>query len=104
MFAWLFNWAWSSGGTAQKAPGAEFEAVKIKLRQGKRYKATVTLGWLEASVATNEMIAGKLTNVGFKDVKVAGQDSKRAAEGTWGKPDQTVQEIDSHLSEITEIV
>jgi len=103
MFSWLFDWAWKRGGAGDAASGA-FEAAKLKLKQGKRYKAVVTLGWFEASVASNEMIAEKLSGVGFKEVKVTGSDTRRAAEGIWAKPDQTVQEIDSHLSEITEIV
>lgn len=102
MFAWLFDWAWNRGG-APDAPGGAFEAAKLKLKQGKRYKAVVTLGWFEASVASNEMIAEKLSGVGFKEVKVTGAEARRSAEGVWAKADQMVQEIDSHLSEIIEI-
>jgi hypothetical protein len=52
------------------------------VRQGKRYRATITLGWLERW-ASNEMIADKLHDAGFTDVKVEGSGGTRQAEALW---------------------
>ena len=40
------------------------------LQQGKRYRATISLGFIE-SLASNEMIAVKLQEAGFADVRAA---------------------------------
>jgi len=71
------------------------------VRQGKRYRATVTLGFFEG-IASNEFIAEKLTDAGFTDVKVTGTGGTRHAEALWPLPDRTA-ELDPHLSEVTEI-
>ena len=39
------------------------------VQQGKRYRATITLGGIERW-ASNEMIAGRLRDAGFSDVAV----------------------------------
>ena len=60
------------------------------IRQGKRYRATITLGWLERW-ASNEMIADKLHDAGFTDVKVEGSGGTRQAEALWPIPNATAE-------------
>lgn len=71
------------------------------VREGKRYKATITLGWLER-FASNEMIAGKLRDAGFSSVKVQGGGGERNAEGLWTKPDASA-EMPPQISEVVEV-
>jgi hypothetical protein len=72
------------------------------VRQGKRYRATITLGWLERW-AGNEAIAGKLRDAGFAEIKVEGSGGTRQAEARWPGPDTTA-EMPSQITEVTEIV
>jgi hypothetical protein len=60
------------------------------VRQGKRYRATITLGWLERW-AGNETIAAKLTEAGFSEVSVTGSGGTRQAEALWPGPDTTAE-------------
>jgi hypothetical protein len=101
MFSWLFNWQWARR-TSRSDSGGTLEAAKFTIRQGKKYRAVITLTGFE-TWAGNETIAEKLVEAGFKDVRVIGDGGKRSGEGRWGKPDTTA-EIDPHLSEITEVV
>ena len=55
------------------------------VRQGKRYRAKIQLGWLEA-FASNELIAGKLRAAGFSGVGVSGSGETREAEALWPMP------------------
>jgi hypothetical protein len=71
------------------------------VHQGARYRATIALSGFE-QFATNDMIADKLTQVGFKNVVVTGSGATRTAEGTWTGADTTAQ-IDPHLTNIAEI-
>jgi hypothetical protein len=52
------------------------------VQQGKRYRATITLGGIERW-ASNEMIAGKLREAGFSEVVVSGVGNTRTAEAVW---------------------
>ena len=70
------------------------------VREGKRYKATITLGWLER-FASNEMIADKLRDAGFSNVKVQGSGGERTAEGLWAKSDASA-EMPSQISKVVE--
>lgn len=101
MFASLFNWSWS-----RRSPPADtsnqLESAVFTVRQGKRYRATVALNWAEGFAASNDMIAGKLREVGFEDVIVTGSGNKRQAEGKWPKADQSAA-LDPHLTNVTEI-
>ena len=56
----------------------------MKLIQGQKYQATITLSGLEA-FAPNDMVAIKLKDAGFKDVVVTGTSKTRTATGVWGK-------------------
>lgn len=100
MFNWLFNWSWSRRSRGADGDGT-LESPRFTVHQGKRYRATITLTGFE-SWASNTTIAGKLTEAGFKNVKVSGDGDQRIGEGLWAKPDTTA-EIDPHLSNITEI-
>jgi hypothetical protein len=58
------------------------------VQQGKRYRATIKLGWLER-LAGNETIAEKLRSAGFSDVSVSGTGGTRIAEAVWAGEDAT---------------
>ena len=70
------------------------------VRQGKRYRAALSLGWLERW-ASNETIAGKLREAGFSEVKVDGSGGTRQAEALWPGPDTTA-EMPSQIVEVIE--
>jgi hypothetical protein len=72
------------------------------VHQGKRYQATISLGWIE-SLASNEMIAGKLREAGFTEVQVTGSGGTRKAQALWPKPD-TTGEMPPQIREIEEII
>ena len=55
------------------------------VKQGKRYRATITLGWLERW-AGNETIAERLRAAGFSEVSVSGSGGTRMAEAVWAGP------------------
>jgi hypothetical protein len=75
--------------------------AQFTVRQGKRYRATITLSWLE-SWASNDAIAEKLRAVGFADVSVTGSGYTRIGEATWPGPDTTA-EMPSQLAEVKEL-
>lgn len=60
--------------------------MEFTLQKGKRYRATITLGFVER-LAGNEVIAEKFMTAGFIDVRVAGKGGTRVAEGTWNADD-----------------
>ena len=60
------------------------------VQQGKRYRATIKLGWLE-SWAGNDTIAGKLREAGFAEVVVSGSGYERTAEALWPKDSATAE-------------
>ncbi|MFA5952505.1 MAG: hypothetical protein WC807_19745 [Hyphomicrobium sp.] len=55
---------------------------KVELRQGRCYRATLSLGLLE-QLADNEMIAAQFRARGFIDVHVEGDGPAREAVGVW---------------------
>lgn len=71
------------------------------VRHGRRYQAAIELGLLE-QLASNEMIAAKLRNVGFEDVHVSGEGTTRHAEALWPGPD-TSATLPSQISSISEV-
>lgn len=71
------------------------------VRQGKRYRAIITLGFFERW-ASNEMIAERLRAAGFAEVTVMGSGGTRAAEAVWPGPD-TTGDMPSQISEVIEI-
>lgn len=72
------------------------------VRQGKRYRARIELGWLE-TLASNELITGKLRAAGFTEVTVDGSGRTRRAEALWPNPDST-GELPAQIAEIGEIL
>lgn len=62
--------------------------ASFTVQRGKRYRAIITLGWLER-LAGNEVIAEKLCSAGFSDVRVSGSGALREAEALWTRPDAT---------------
>ena len=71
------------------------------LREGARYRATVSLGLLER-LASNEMIADELRKAGFSDVSITGSGATRIVEARWSKPDAT-QDMPSQVTEVIEV-
>jgi len=70
---------------ASRKPG-----VKFTVRTGRRYKAIISLGFFE-QMASNDMIAEKLEEAGFKSVKVTGNGATREAEAVWSGQDTTAE-------------
>jgi hypothetical protein len=71
------------------------------VRQGQRYRATITLGWLERW-ASNETIAGRLRDAGFTEVKVEGSGATRSAEALWPLADASA-ELPSQIAEVVAV-
>ena len=58
------------------------------IRRGRRYKATISLGFLQ-SFASNEAIGDKFRTLGFTEVAVTGEGENRTVEGLWPLADVT---------------
>lgn len=71
------------------------------VQRGKRYRATIMLGVLE-QLAGNEMIAAKLREAGFEDVRISGRGAMRQAEALWPGPD-TSAALPSQITSVSEI-
>jgi hypothetical protein len=71
------------------------------VRQGKRYRATIALGLVER-LASNDMIADKLREAGFAEVKVTGGGGMRYAEVLWPGADMTA-ELPSQVASVAEV-
>jgi len=83
------------------AASGQQEKTKILKEQGKRYRATITLGWLERW-AGNETIAERLRAAGFSEVSVSGSGATRMAEAVWAGPDAT-GDMPAQVTEVIEI-
>lgn len=60
----------------------------MRLEHGKTYRAEISLGFFEG-IASNDVIAVKLTEAGFGEVVVSGTGRKRVAQGVWmGRPQE----------------
>lgn len=101
MFKWLFDWEWSRR-SAERGTGDQLESVMFTVRNGVRYRATIVLSWIEQMAASNEVIAGKLSEAGFEKIVITGSGAQRAAEATWAGPD-TTGPIDPHLRDVAEV-
>jgi transketolase N-terminal domain/subunit len=71
------------------------------VRQGRRYRATISLGMLER-LASNDMIAERLRAAGFSDVTVTGSGADRIAEAVWSNPD-TSADMPKQIATVTEV-
>ena len=71
------------------------------VHQGKRYRATISLGMLE-SFASNDIIAGRLRTAGFTDISVGGAGNTRIAEALWSAADATA-ELPKQITEVVEL-
>ena len=71
------------------------------VQQGKRYRATISLGMIER-LATNEMIADKMRSAGFSEVSVSGSGALRVAEAVWSRAD-TTGDMPSQVTEVVEV-
>jgi hypothetical protein len=80
---------------------AQPPAPTFIIRHGRRYRATILLTSFE-QLASNDLIAGKLMQLGFIGVVVTGSGGTRQGEATWSGADTTAQ-IDPHLKDIVEL-
>jgi hypothetical protein len=71
------------------------------VQQGKRYRATIALGFLER-FASNETIADRLRGAGFSEVRVSGSGATRHAEALWPNADATA-ELPQQIASVSEI-
>jgi hypothetical protein len=71
------------------------------VQQGKRYRATISLGLLER-FASNDMIAERLRTAGFSDVSVTGSGATRVAEALWPSSNATA-EMPAQVSSVVEV-
>ena len=71
------------------------------VHQGRRYQATIALGFLER-LASNEMIADRLRQAGFAEVRVSGSGATRTAEGLWPSADATA-EMPAQIVSVAEV-
>lgn len=71
------------------------------VRQGKRYRASISLGMLER-LATNEIIAGQLRAAGFSDISVTGSGASRLAEALWPGADASA-ELPKQITRVVEL-
>ena len=74
---------------------------QFTVHQGKRYRATISLNWLER-LASNEIIAQTFRDVGFSEVQVSGQGNTRSADGLWAAADATA-DIPTRIKSIKEL-
>jgi hypothetical protein len=75
--------------------------ASFTVEQGKRYRATIVLGWIEG-LASNELIASKLAAAGFTEVRVSGSGGRRQAEAVWPNADRS-GELPPQIAEIAEV-
>lgn len=76
-------------------------AMIFTLQKGKRYRTTLTLGFIER-LASNDAIAEKFRDAGFTDVEVEGEGGQRYAEGVWGRDDYRPT-YPAQISEVAEV-
>jgi hypothetical protein len=76
--------------------------MNFTLQRGKRYKSTITLGFVER-IASNDIIADKFRAAGFTDVRVTGEGDIRHAEGVWNA-DDTRPTFPPQISDLSEVV
>lgn len=71
------------------------------VHEGKRYRATISLGMLER-FASNDSIAERLRAAGFSDISVTGAGPTRSAEALWPGAD-TSAELPKQITRVVEL-
>lgn len=71
------------------------------LENGKRYRATLSLGLLE-KLASNDRVAEELRDAGFSDVSVTGSGKIRIATGVWSR-DTVTGPVPGRIKEVVMI-
>jgi hypothetical protein len=71
------------------------------VHQGKRYRATITLGFVQ-SLFGNDKVAGKFEKVGPNEVEVLGSGRNRLGRGLWPHADASA-EVPPEITSVTEI-
>lgn len=74
----------------------------VRLIHGRRYQATITLTGFQ-TWASNDQVAEKFSELGFRHVVVTGDGDERVATGVWGQKDQDVDISDQPISNVQEI-
>jgi hypothetical protein len=74
--------------------------MSYTLQRDRRYKATLTLGFLE-SLASNATIAARFMALGFSDVKVTGEGATRYAEGVWNAEETTLSALPRQIADVS---
>ena len=75
--------------------------ARFTVRQGRRYRATISLGLIER-MAGNDLIAARLEDAGFNEVHVTGSGATRQVEARWARADTTA-EMPPQVAAVTEI-
>jgi hypothetical protein len=75
--------------------------MNFTLERGKRYRSTITLGFVER-LASNDTIAEKFRTAGFTDVTVKGEGGTRYAQGVWNS-DNIRPTYPAQISDISEV-
>jgi hypothetical protein len=76
--------------------------MNFTLQRGKRYKATIQLGFVER-LASNDLLADKFRSAGFTEVKVTGVGETRQAVGVWNA-DEIRATYPPQISDLSEVV
>jgi hypothetical protein len=84
---------------AAQTPG--YGMPTFTVRQGKRYRATILLNWVER-LASNEIVAQKFRDLGFSDVRVSGRGGTRSAQAIWPAQNASA-EIPPQIKSIEEV-
>jgi len=71
------------------------------VRQGKRYRASISLGLFER-FASNETIAERLSAAGFSEISVTGSGASRLAEALWPGADASA-EMPDQITQVVEL-
>ncbi len=74
----------------------------MQLERDVRYRATIHLKGVQI-YATNEQVAAKFEELGFRDVQVEGQYAERVGEATWDRDDQEINVASLPITDIQEV-
>lgn len=77
-------------------------AEVFTVHHGLTYRAELQLSFFE-SMASNDMVAEKFHELGFRHITVSGEGDQRWAQGTWDGPDESVPLTDEHVISVVEV-